>query len=1235
MTIINERTTENSVYTPLNVGNRNKTDNSNNNNNNNKTSYNSIEQEPHDLEFTLSVNDLNKLHNPKSLKEFNQLFQNDENNLYHFLHTSLSNGIEYPPEMFLRLPIKRRTTIAFEKVKSKTPLNHPPPPKYVIWNRYKKYGDNKLPDRIPKTLWQLIVEASKDQTMLLLSFAAIISFVLGLYEYFFQPPEYDPKGNPIKQVDWIEGVAIMMAVIVVVLVGAINDYQKELQFVKLNQKKENRKIVVIRKGKETLISIYNLLVGDIICLQTGDVVPADSILVEGECEADESSITGESDTIKKVDLHHALTKYNSNFSLSSPGPTLPLPDIGERNSKGEKVPDCMLISGSKLLSGLGKAVVTSVGTNSIYGRTMMSLKVEPDPTPLQERLSQLADNISVYGCVAAIILFSVLFIRFLFNTLLPNGKFHDLTRAEKGTKFMNIFITAITIIVVAVPEGLPLAVTLALAFATTRMTKDGNLVRELRACETMGSATAVCSDKTGTLTENIMTVIKGVIASYGFHDYSDLLTATGSNGTISTMNSSTINPTATTITPVLFDKIIPDVNKNIIFTNIILNSTAFENKDYKDNNTTATPVISRQEEDVNGAVDEDLIKRIKHGRQEPYIGSKTETALLSWSKDQTKQLKWGQLQTLREEYQNYFNIDNIVQIIPFESSRKWSGIVVHYPNGDFYRFFIKGAAEIVSSYCKYKYNEKFELIKIDETIENEVNANIRELTNDALRAISLAHCDFYNLKKWPPKEFVDTSINKDDSGNDTASPELILTETYHNKSDNFGLILDGILGIQDPLREGVKDSVLQCQNAGVTVRMVTGDNIITAKAIARNCNILDNSIFNNVDCAMEGPKFRQLTPEERIKALPNLRVLARSSPEDKRLLIGTLKSMGNVVAVTGDGTNDAPALKLADVGFSMGISGTEVAREASDIILMTDNFSAIVNAIKWGRCVSISIKKFIQFQLIVNVTAVILTFVSAVSSENETSVLTAVQLLWVNLIMDTLAALALATDKPDNNIMNKKPRGRSTPLITPSTWKMILGQAMVQLTVTFILHFHGKSIFYSDMEEITGVQQQSLNAMTFNTFVWLQFFTLLVSRKLDEADGIKDWRKRIFCNNINFFQDLFRNYYFISILIIIGSCQILIMKFGGTAFSIAPQTMSMWVTAVGCGMLSLPVGALIRICPDEWALAIFPSRLWHVIQCLIGLKWLRNVTNRYTGTNINDEEALLNESDENNSSAFF
>ena len=349
------------------------------------------------------------------------------------------------------------------------------------------------------------------------------------------------------------------------------------------------------------------------------------------------------------------------------------------------------------------------------------------------------------------------------------------------------------------------------------------------------------------------------------------------------------------------------------------------------------------------------------------------------------------------------------------------------------------------------------------------------------------------------------------------------------------------------------------------------------------------------------------------------------------LLVKTLKKMGEVVAVTGDGTNDAPALKLADVGFSMGIAGTEVAREASDIILMTDDFSAIVNAIKWGRCVAVSIKKFIQFQLTVNITAVILTFVSAVASSEEASVLTAVQLLWVNLIMDTLAALALATDKPDEFILDRKPKGRDAPLIAVSTWKMILGQATLQLTVTFVLHFRGKHIFFPHHDKITGHQQEQLDAMTFNTFVWLQFFKLIVTRKLDEADGIKSFRERLTANNLNFYQHLFRNYYFLAIAVLIGAFQILIMFVGGAAFSIARQTPAMWATAIICGLLSLPAGAFIRACPDEWALAIYPRRIVRPILYVIGLEFIFNRNkNKKRDDHEEDEEAslLVDHSDE-------
>lgn len=1118
-------------------------------------------------EFKVSVEALGELHGEKSLRAFDEVFGHEPENLYEYLQTDGTAGISVDGQDY------RGTA------------------------RYKRFGDNRIRERPPKTFGRLVWEALNDKTMLLLTAAAVVSFALGLYELWGQPPQYDPEGHKITKVDWIEGVAIMIAVVVVVLVGAVNDYQKELQFMKLNRKKENRRIIVIRDGEEILVSIFDLLVGDLINLQTGDVVPADCILVEGKCEADESAVTGESDAIRMVPLSVAWKSYIND---------------------GDEA-DCLLISGSKLLSGLGKAIVTAVGENSRYGRTMMSLDGEPESTPLQERLSELSDSISVYGCATAMLLFVILFVRFLIN-LKSGGEYEDLNPAQKGAKFMNIFITVVTIIVVAVPEGLPLAVTLALAFATTRMTKDGNLVRNLSACETMGSATAVCSDKTGTLTENVMTVVKGFLGSYHFVDDGD----DKSKASVE-----------------IFRNERSSQLKRDVLANIALNSTAFENKAYREDGAHRDDRAQQGPSDENpfssnihrieassksffgpklrGTTDDDN-EDLPQGKQEPFIGSKTETALLGLAK---KSLGMKSVHELRRNTMKNFNIKEIVQIIPFESSRKWGAIVVKYGDSNRYRVFIKGAAEIVFSRCQYRRNEDDEVELITKGMKKDISDEIMTLASGALRAISLAHKDFTHCQSWPPQDL------QDENDSTIASEEKLFGRLFHpgkegSNDDRLddeekGFVLDGIVGIQDPLRESVKSSVEQCQRAGVAVKMVTGDNIVTAKAIAENCHILDEQAARDPDSAMEGPKFRKLSKKERMRIAPKLKVLARSSPEDKKLLVRSLKESGEVVAATGDGTNDAPALKLADVGFSMGIAGTEVAREASDIILMTDDFSAIVSAIKWGRCVSVSIKKFIQFQLTVNVTAVVLTFVSSISSMEEKSVLTAVQLLWVNLIMDTLAALALATDKPDPMIMDRKPLGRSAPLISVSTWKMILFQSTLQLIITFFLTFDGHKLFFPGKDSLSGHEQQQLNACIFNTFVWLQFFTLLVSRKLDEGDGISNWRQRITRTNLDFLQDLFRNGYFIAIMILIGGCQVLIMFFGGAAFSIAHQTPAMWATSILFGLLSIPVGILVRICPDEWVQKFFPSRLIRAIKYVVTLEFRRSSNKR----DYEDEESLL------------
>lgn len=1111
--------------------------------------------------FPISLQSLSELHDPKSLKQLYDLGGID--NLLSLLHTSFDGLNEH----------------------NETDLSQ----------RKQYFGINRLPQKVQKSFLKLCWEALKDKVLVILCIAAIVSLALGCYESFGSGTHYDDEGLPLPKVDYVEGVAILVAVAIVVLVGAANDYQKERQFAKLNAKKEDREVIVVRNGGEQkLISIYDLMVGDVINLQTGDVVPADCILIQGEVECDESALTGESHTIHKVPVAKAMKVYQNHLPTNE--------DIGSTQIKFR---DPYLISGAKVLSGLGNAVITAVGTNSIHGRTMMSLNHEPESTPMQVRLNDLAEGISKYGFLAAIVLFVVLFIRFCVE-IAPNGNMNGAEPADKGKRFIDIIITAVTIVVVAIPEGLPLAVTLALAFATTRMAQNGNLVRVLKSCETMGGATAVCSDKTGTLTENKMRIVRGF---FGLNKQGQPLEF---NDTVGNQHD---EPTSIDI----INNEISSEQKVYLTTNIILNSTAFENSEYDEEKAK----LARQKPPKQSFFSS-LFKNSKKSQyqqmglvDEPYLGNKTESALLTLAKDKFHLFDNKSLETCRQE-----NNGDVIQVIPFESSRKWAGIVMKIPNG--FRLYVKGAAEIIFKNCGFENNINDELIKLDRSKRDDVLSKIDEYANDALRAIALAHRDFVGISSWPPSELSSSSENKKTTTTAKEADPAKLINTSSSASEIHKMfILDALVGIQDPLKKGVAEAVLQCKRAGVTVRMVTGDNINTAKSISKECNILTLDDLSNEYSCMEGPQFRKLSIQKRREIVPQLKVLARSSPEDKRILVDTLRKAGEVVAVTGDGTNDAPALKLADVGFSMGIAGTEVAREASDIILMTDDFTDIVQAIKWGRTVSTSIKKFIQFQLTVNITACVLTFVSAVASSENKSVLTAVQLLWVNLIMDTLAALALATDKPDDSFLNRKPAGRTAPLISTSMWKMIIGQSMTQLIITFILHFAGKQLFFPGQSHINNHLEKQLAAMTFNTFVWLQFWKLFVTRKLDEADEITTIRGRISRENLDFFQHLFRNWYFITIALIIGGFQILIMFVGGAAFSIARQTPGMWATAILCGFLSIPVGLLIRIIPNIWIETIFPTKAFKKFLYIVGFGWLKFRKNKKTKDNEEDDEMDL------------
>lgn len=757
--------------------------------------------------------------------------------------------------------------------------------------------------------------------------------------------------------------------------------------------------------------------------------------------------------------------------------------------------DPFIISGSKVLEGVGTYLVTSVGTNSSYGKILMSLQTDNEPTPLQVKLGKLANWIGGLGSSAAGLLFFVLLIKFLAHLSKD-----DRPGPEKAQEFLDILIVAITVIVVAVPEGLPLAVTLALAFATTRMLKENNLVRVLRACETMGNATTICSDKTGTLTQNKMTVVAGTL---GAHDK------------FASSHAGEEESSETTSFPDMFGKLSAEV-KELLRLSITLNSTAFEGEEK------GVPT---------------------------FIGSKTEVALLTLAKENLG------LDNLAAERSSY----KVKQLIPFDSARKCMGIVIKHHGG--YRLLVKGAAEIMlansTKAISNIYEKEYEVSDLTEEEKEQVAATIDEYAQHSLRTIGMLYRDF---NQWPPAGA--KTLEEDPKMADFA-------DIFHD------MTWVGVVGIHDPLREGVVEAVAQCQRSGVVVRMVTGDNVTTARAIASDCGILRK----DEDClVMEGPKFRQLSNEEMDAILPRLRVLARSSPEDKRILVGRLKHLGETVAVTGDGTNDGPALKMADVGFSMGIAGTEVAKEASSIILLDDNFSSTITALMWGRAVNDAVKKFLQFQITVNITAVVLTFVSAVSNDTNHSVLTAVQLLWVNLIMDTLAALALATDPPTQKILERPPQPKSEALITINMWKMITGQAIYQLVVTFTLYFAGMRILNYEPH-----QRQELDTIVFNSFVWMQIFNELNNRRLD--------------NKFNVFEGILRNPWFLGINCIMVGGQIMIIFVGGRAFSITRLNGPQWAISLLTALPCLVWAILVRCFPDAWFGVVFNA-------CVDGMAWV-------------------------------
>ncbi|XP_015227703.1 PREDICTED: plasma membrane calcium-transporting ATPase 1-like [Cyprinodon variegatus] len=984
-----------------------------------------------------------------------------------------------------------------------------------ISKRKQEFGQNVIPPKKSKTFLQLVWEALQDVTLIILEVAAVISLSLS----FYSPPDAERQNCIEEEGDaetgWIEGAAILLSVVCVVLVTAFNDWSKEKQFRGLQSRiEQEQKFTIIRAGQVCPIKVSEIVVGDIAQVKYGDLLPADGILIQGnDLKIDESSLTGESDHVKK-----AVDK------------------------------DPMLLSGTHVMEGSGKMLVTAVGVNSQTGIIfkllgasedgdgsgedkkkkeekknkdkkekknkkedknmkgknkdgptveMQPLNADGEPekkkkalpkkekSVLQGKLTKLAVQIGRAGLLMSALTVIILITRFLIDTFWIQGLPLLQECMPVYVQFLvKFFIIGVTVLVVAVPEGLPLAVTISLAYSVKKMMKDNNLVRHLDACETMGNATAICSDKTGTLTMNRMTVVQAYIAGRHYKKV----------------------PEPDLIPTKILDLLILGIGVNCAYT---------------------TKIMLPERE----------------GGLPRQIGNKTECALLGLSLD------------LKRDYQSVRNEipeEKLFKVYTFNSVRKSMSTVLKNFDGT-YRMFSKGAAEILLKKCSKILTASGEAKVFKPKDRDQLVKNVIEaMASEGLRTICLAYRDFTNSDVEP----------------DWDNEAEILSR----------LTCIAVVGIEDPVRPEVPEAIRKCQRAGITVRMVTGDNINTARAIASKCGIL---LPGDEFLCIEGKEFNKRIrnelgeiEQERIdKIWPKLRVLARSSPMDKHTLVkgiidSTVLEQRQVVAVTGDGTNDGPALKKADVGFAMGIAGTDVAKEASDIILTDDNFSSIVKAVMWGRNVYDSISKFLQFQLTVNVVAVTVAITGACITQD--SPLKAVQMLWVNLIMDTFASLALATEPPTEALLLRNPYGRNKPLISRTMMKNILGHAVYQLTLIFTLLFVGEKMFDIDCGRNAPLHAPPSEHYTivFNTFVLMQIFNEFNARKIH--------------GERNVFEGVFNNPIFCSIILGTLVVQVLIVHFGGKAFSCVPLTLEHWLWCIFLGIGSLLWGQLVSSVPTSW-----------------------------------------------------
>lgn len=854
--------------------------------------------------------------------------------------------------------------------------------KAEVEQRRQQYGENVLTPPKRRSLWQLYLEKYQDPIIQFLLFAGVVSLVLAFIHG-----------------EIIETIGIFIAIFLATTIGFYFERDAAKKFAVLNAIGEEQPVKVLRDGEIMLIPRKEIVVGDLVIVETGDEIPADGDLVKStDLQIDESSLTGE-----------PLADKHAEESLNDPHATYP---------------SYRVMRSTMVMNGRGEMVVTAVGNATEIGKVAKSAAEDTDvETPLNIQLKRLGAMINKIGFTLSIAAFVIFLTHHIFT---HPELWHSDNYLEMAEVVLQYFMMTVTLIVMAVPEGLPMAVTLCLALNMRRMLVSNNLVRKLHACETMGAVTVICTDKTGTLTQNKMTV--GDMQVFPSEDT-------------------------------------PTDDISFLTTAIAVNSTAFLGKDGQG------------------------------------IGNPTEVALLEWAHQQFVSGK------VEADYQKVREEVTVLHQQPFSTQLKYMTTTIQLNDGCY--LLMKGAPEMVITCCD-----------LSEEVRMQVNDLLRRYQEKAMRTLAFA---------W----------RKISSAEDS--------------SDSLAhLHLQAVCGISDPVRVDVPDAVGQCQQAGIEVKMVTGDHSGTAKEIGRQIGIWDDQTPE--EALITGADFAALSDEEAFQRVNGIHIISRARPADKQRFVQLLQKQHQVVAVTGDGTNDAPALHHAHVGLSLG-SGTSVAKEASDITLLDDSFRSIADAVMWGRSLYKNIQRFLFFQLVVNVTALLLVLGGSLLGTELP--LTVTQILWINLIMDTFAAMALASLAPSREVMQERPRSTDSFIITKGmAWGiMLLGLLFFGIMFTLLVYF-----LHDDAD--IGIHYHEMTIF-FTVFVMLQFWNLFNAKTLGSTQSAfrKLWRERGFL--------------LVLVLILIG--QVIIVQFGGKMFRTDGMSLKEWLIVIGSTSVVVVLGELYRL----------------------------------------------------------